>query len=231
MMEVNDLTERLAHFLRLQKPLLAPPSLPQAALGHERLGNLIAELSPHLALRAAAGDAADIWSVIGLKRNEVNTARILTWLLDPSGSHGYQDAILSALWQQIPSALQPFELGTAKRTRRETVPLGDTQNRVDIEIEGDDFLLVIEVKIDAGDQPDQVSRYLHAAKTKAGARNLSRYGVLYLTCARNASDLKGCVPVTWLDVARAIETAASSRPLTSAGIQLGLSFANHIRAL
>lgn len=229
--EGDDLAVRLAGFLRLQKPLLAPQGSPEAALGHEELGKLIAELSPHLALRATAGDATDIWSVIGLKRNEVHTARVLTWLLDPLGSHGYQDAILSALWQQIPVALQPFELGKAKKARRETVPLGDTQNRVDIEIEGDDFLLIIEVKIDAGDQPDQLTRYLHIAKTKAGARNLLRYGVLYLTRSRSVSDLKGCVPVTWLDIARAIETAASSRPLTSVGIQLGLSFANHIRAL
>lgn len=77
MMEEDDLSIRLAHFLRLQKPLLASQSSPQAALGHEKLGNLIAELSPHLAQRAAAGDATDIWSVIGLRRNEVNTARIL----------------------------------------------------------------------------------------------------------------------------------------------------------
>lgn len=230
-METNNLATRLARFLQLQKPLLVSQSVPEAALGYDKLANLISELSPHLALRATAGDATDIWSVVGLKRNEVQTARVLAWLLDPSGSHGYQDAILWALWQQIAAPLRPFHLGKAIRARREIVPLGDTQNRVDIEIEGDDFLLIIEVKIDARDQPDQLNRHLNAAKAKAGARKLSRYGVLYLTPGRNLPDLHGCVPITWLDVARAIEAAASSRPVTSVGTHLGLAFADHIRAL
>ncbi|MBY3211487.1 PD-(D/E)XK nuclease family protein [Rhizobium laguerreae] len=228
---ITELAQRLERFFLQQKPLLQQQKFATVSVEPERLFRLLAELSPLIAESASIGDAADIWSVVGLDRNEVRTARILTWLLDPRGSHGFRGAILSALWQQFPVEQRPFNLGLPLRSRREIIPLGDAQNRVDIEIEGDDFLLIIEVKIGAVEQPDQLNRYMEAAKKKAAARNLARHGVLYLTPARATTVPEGCRQVTWLDVARAIETAASGRPAGATGTQLALAFATHVREL
>ena len=169
--------------------------------------------------------------MVGLERNEVRTARVLTWLLDRAGSHGFQNSILSAIWEEIPVDRQPFELGIPLMARRETIPMGDSRNRVDIEIPGHDFLLLIEVKIDAAEQPDQLQRYVTVAKAKAAARNISRYGVLYLTRAHQAMVPESCVHVSWLDVAKAIEKAASRRSSAATGTQLAKAFAAHVRAL
>jgi hypothetical protein len=193
--------------------------------------NLFSQLSDLLVERASEGNADDIWSVIGLDRNEVRTARVLTWLLDPHGSHGFKESILFELWQQIPFEKRPFEPEDPLRSRRETIPLGDAQNRVDIEIEGKDFLLIIEVKIDAGEQPDQLQRYIAAAKAKAAARNLKNYCVLYLTRNGGTAVPEGCVNISWVDVARAIEMAAAHRPATAMGTQLARAFAAHVRKL
>lgn len=228
---ITELAQRLERFLLQQKPLLHQEKPATVLVEPERLSGLLAELSPLIAERASIGDTADIWTVVGLDRNEVRTARILTWLLDPRGSHGFRGTILSALWQEIPTERRPFSLGVPQRSRREIIPLGDAQNRVDIEIEGDDFLLIIEVKIDAVERLDQLNRYMEAAKKKAAARNLARHGLLYLTRAHAVLVPEGCVPVSWRDVARAIEIAASARPFGTIGTQLALAFAAHARAL
>lgn len=43
------------------------------------------------------------------------------------------------------------------RVRVETNPTGDNTNRVDVEINADNFFLLIEVKIDAYEQPEQIA--------------------------------------------------------------------------
>lgn len=52
----------------------------------------------------------------------------------------------------------------------ETNPTGDCTNRVDIEIDADNFLLFIEVKIDANEQPEQIARYCKDAKQRSMSR-------------------------------------------------------------
>ena len=54
--------------------------------------------------------------------------------------------------------------------RKESNPDGYIRNRVDIEIESNDFYLIIEVKIDANESIEQLKKYGDLAKSRAGDR-------------------------------------------------------------
>lgn len=234
MSEIGDrpLHVRLDELLQQVKPFLLEAPTTQIGLPSEaKLQALLSDLGRHISSSRTIGDAGDIWSVIGLERNEVRTARVLTWLLDPRGSHGALAAYFESLWRHIPDQLRPFELGTVLRATRETVPIGDGENRVDIEVEGDDFIVFIEVKIDAADRPDQLSRYASVAKTKASVRGKPNFAVLFLTPGRLPCLPEHCVHITWLDVARAIKQAKKANTAANVGAHLALSFADHIRSL
>jgi hypothetical protein len=113
-----------------------------------------------------AGAFIDLWAVAGLARKEVRTAAVLAWLLDPQGSHGQDDLFLQRLWKEVSAASEcrlGFELEAPQRSRTEINPMGDLNNRVDIELEGRDFLVFIEVKIDAGLRQDQLQNYIELA--------------------------------------------------------------------
>lgn len=234
MSEIDDhpLHERLGELLQKVKPLLPEAATARLGLPSEaKLQALLSDLGRQISSSRTVGNAGDIWSVIGLERNEVRTARVLTWLLDPRGSHGALAAYFECLWQRIPDQLRPFELGTVLRATRETVPIGDGQNRVDIEVEGDDFIVFIEVKIDATDGPNQLSRYASVAKIKASVRGKPNFAVLFLTPGRISLLPEHCVHITWLDVSRAIKQAQKANPAANVGAHLAASFADHIRSL
>nr|WP_239514982.1 PD-(D/E)XK nuclease family protein [Enterobacter ludwigii] len=78
----------------------------------------------------------------------------------------------------------------------ETNPTGDNTNRVDIEINADNFFLLVEVKIDSCEQQEQIGRYCSDARIRAGSRPwavvfLTPHGGKPLTCG---SDFKPDVP-------------------------------------
>lgn len=62
----------------------------------------------------------------------------------------------------------------------ECSPLGNLENRVDIEIDASEFLLFIEVKIYANEGVDQLKRYYREAMLKT--KNVSKdWAIIYLT--------------------------------------------------
>ncbi|MCZ4093541.1 PD-(D/E)XK nuclease family protein [Sinorhizobium psoraleae] len=232
MLETHSFHFRLSELLQRINALLPQERTIEATPPDEaKLRGLLSDLSPLITAFSAIGNADDIWSVVGLERNEVRTARVLTWLLDPRGSHGARATYFKTLWQNIPEQRRPFELGTVLRATRETVPIGDGQNRVDIEVEGDDFIVIIEVKIDAVEGLNQLSRYVSVAKAKATVRGKSKFAVLFLTPGRPLTLPQHCVHVSWLDISRAIKQTLKANPSESMGAHLASSFADHIRSL
>lgn len=123
----------------------------------------------------------DPWKIAGLQRKEVTNTAVLTWLLDPSGSHGFGKIPLQVLLRIIRSKNRhdiPADFNRFCRIQTETNPAGDDTNRVDIEIEADNFFLLIEVKIDAAEQEQQIARYCSDAKIRASNRP---WAVVFLT--------------------------------------------------
>lgn len=122
----------------------------------------------------------DPWEVAGLGRKEVRNTAVLAWLLDPDGTHGFGKLPLQAFLQAIRHSRNdiPEDYLQYCRVRVETNPTGDNTNRVDVEINADNFFLLIEVKIDAYEQPEQVARYCSDAKLRAMSRP---WAVIFLT--------------------------------------------------
>ncbi len=123
----------------------------------------------------------DPWDIAGLRRNEVRNSAILAWLLNPAGSHGFGDRPLMALLDYITQWRGTAFSGPAGKycwVEVETHPTGDVSNRVDIEIDAQAFYLLIEVKIDAAEQSEQIHRYCKDAKTRAAGRD---WAVVFLT--------------------------------------------------
>ena len=85
--------------------------------------------------------------------------------------------------------------------------LGD--NRVDIEISGEDFYLCIEVKIDAVEGNEQLRRYLDVARERAGNRP---FRIVYLSrneLRKLSTDSEKVVSTTWATFAAAIRSEQS----------------------
>ena len=106
--------------------------------------------------------------------------------------------------------IKPHHLKEAYRTTPERVFLentkdGQTHNRVDIVIEGEAFLLFIEVKIGAGEGDNQLKRYAQIMQSCAENKNkpcglvfLTRVGEQTKTRQRGLLHLAGSsLPIVW----------------------------------
>ncbi|HHI2935226.1 TPA: PD-(D/E)XK nuclease family protein [Klebsiella variicola] len=64
------------------------------------------------------------------------------------------------------------------RDQVDTNPTGDNTNRFFVEFNADNFVLLIEVKFDTYEQPEQFARYCYDAKLRATSRH---WAVIFLT--------------------------------------------------
>ncbi|MBC06430.1 PD-(D/E)XK nuclease family protein [Thalassospira sp.] len=139
------------------------------------------------------------WNLAGLGRDEVRNAAVLKWLLSPRGDHGLQAELLRNLLADIPDF--PQEPSRYCRLAVEDCPDGLRDSRVDIRIDDPrNFFLIIEVKIGASEQSDQLRRYCEIAA--ACARDGRPWKVVYLTCRGSAPTTAGefiddVVPISW----------------------------------
>jgi len=128
------------------------------------------------------GNDINIWKVAQVAEDELRNSAILAWLLDHNGSHGQGKLFLAKFLKLLKlngdPIFQNISLDKPYWTRIESLPLGDKESRIDIEIEGEQFLLFIEVKINAPETNDQLGRYINLAKKKTGNRP---WAVVFLT--------------------------------------------------
>ena len=183
------------------------------------------------------GNFINIWEVVDLGRREVRNAAILAWLLNPRGNHGQGSSILQELMSRVELIDSAWKLERAvlarARVKAELRPLGSDRDRVDISIDGPNFAIFIEVKIDATEGERQLSRYTEAAVARAAARARAcdqdlRPLVILLSPRGPAELVPGLIHLAWNDVALAL-TGASAR---SEGLARHFirSFSTHIRA-
>lgn len=224
------------------EPTSSPPSdISHGASGDEasarphRSSNDVYKLAVALgALRSplrrarADGEFLRFWSVAGLKRNEVRNAAVVAWLLDPRGTHGHGDLVLREFVRRASQSLTGWpnilsELSSA-HVRTEEAPLGSDRDRVDIAVEGESFVLFIEVKIDAHEGDNQLDRYLEAAEHKVRALRKEHALVIYLSPRRPTSQVK-IATLTWRDLFAAI-ILAPKKGVNGAVVH---QYAEHVR--
>ncbi|MGY6771048.1 PDDEXK-like family protein [Komagataeibacter sp. NFXK3] len=153
----------------------------------------------------ARGDAIDIWDVAGLKSNEGRNSAVLGWLLDPKGTHGWGARLLRDVlrlagdryphWPRLDKDLDHVSVVT------ECWPAGSTTERVDIAIDGDDFVLFIEIKIQAREGEQQLARYVKVAEAKRQITGKQHGLVLYLSAIAPVNPPEEVALMTWRDVA------------------------------
>lgn len=176
------------------------------------------------------GLKVNIWKIAGLKSDEVRHSKVLKWLLDWRGDHGQDNAILLHLLQELP-ILHKYHPQRYLATE-ECCPLGNKESRVDIEIDADDFLLFIEIKINANEGRDQLQRYIDIAQVKANNRD---WCIIYLTRDGKLPERykiyeedKKIVGISWKHLSRIFHKYAKESEVNNRSAWLVKQFADHI---
>ena len=147
-----------------------------------RLGEALTALRVPLAEERAAGTLLNPWTLAGLRRNEVRNAAVLASFLSPRLTGRVAVDLLDALLDTLrPDARLPdrTELERGFHVRTEHYVAGGDRDRVDLTIEGGQFVLGLEIKIDAVEGVDQLTRYVETVARWGGQRG-KRAAVLFL---------------------------------------------------
>jgi hypothetical protein len=110
-------------------------------------------------------------------RLETANTRALAWLFDPKSAHGFGDTILRAFLQSIPSDFQsqPFSVEYVIPEHWFSNGGKNENGRIDVYATGHfgkgpqasvPWVLVVEAKIDASEQPAQLERYERWVETR-----------------------------------------------------------------
>ncbi len=225
--------EALAQALADDKAHIPPPKEPHVvAIDANKLSVFLQSLEQPLLVAKQSGWLCDPWQVAGLKRDEVRNSRVLSWLLNPRGTHGFGDKLLVALLAEIKF---PMTVSKNCRVQEEQCPDGDQSNRVDIEIDDANFYLIIEVKIGASEQNFQLLRYAGVSARRAGNRP---WGVIYLTAKGKSPTTAGdymdkVTSISWRRLANILSKTLSENTPTESQARvtalLATSFFRHIR--
>lgn len=229
---------RLPSFLQDLKAAFesSPPADPSErtspALTRDQVKSFVETIRGPLALVNSSGLLADAFHALKLGRDEVRNANLLAWLLLWRNGHGLEAKLLDALISVVTKELNLPPISSSKHctVSTETLADGGTESRVDIFVNDPGILLIIEVKIDAREQSQQLDRYCEIARRRAGGRP---WAVVYLTPDGRAA-LSGLVSpekivrVSWIDIARIARTIGRGMHRhTVTGFLVG-SFVRHI---
>lgn len=129
------------------------------------------------------GEWFNVFNVLGVSTDEVRThSAFIAELLNPQGSHGCGDEFLKAFIKAIPG-LNGFDIETIRAKTQVELSIGQIDKdyteggRLDIIAYTDTHAIIIENKIYAGDQYNQLLRYHKYAES--GYKN--KTWILYLT--------------------------------------------------
>jgi hypothetical protein len=170
------------------------------------------------------------WAAAMLRRDEVRTASVLSWFLSPRGNHGCGDALLREVLAHIRQKLGgdfPAIPSQHCFVSVEECPDGDRSSRIDIQIDDPEYFLVIEVKIDAPEQDDQIDRYCDVAAFRTGG--IRPWCVVFLTTdgrQPKTGNNERVVVISWSQIAKFLRAATRScKPIPRL---LSSSFADHV---
>jgi hypothetical protein len=185
----------------------------------------------------AQGRAVDIWRVAGIGNDELRNSAILAWLLDCHGSHGQGAAFLRQLFSCLPG-WKELAVAADYRTRVESSydenepGVSKNRSRVDIEVDGLSFFLLLEIKIRSGETDNQLERYLRLGEARKGNRP---WALLFVTPdGRLPVDaaLHGQVYcLSWQTLGRALAGHAATMPPCSHGTIAVQQFCAHMARL
>lgn len=208
-------TDRLPAFLNAWRhvrpaPVARAPGSP--LLESARLAALLHTLRGPLAYARAAGTLLNPWKMAGLGRNEVRNAAVLSGFLSERLcgrlAIDFVDALLDPVRERSDGIPSRADLESGYHVRTEHCVSGGQRDRVDVTLEGREFVLGIEVKIDAVEGDRQLERYIETVSAWGG-RTGKRTSVVFLAPFRPS--VEGVPWITWDDV------AVAARRITARG--------------
>jgi hypothetical protein len=187
------------------------------------------DLQQGLSHAKETGGIINPWSIAGLKRDEVRNAGALAGLWLPEFGGSVSKRFLAAtLDAALPGPDWNEELDLGYRVETECSPMGDIADRVDLVIEAREYLIGIEVKIDAPLGPLQLERY-SASLSRRAALLGRQCRVIFLAPFRSPDP--SISSITWKDVALAARSATRSRGTPRSFVEeLIARFGDHISA-
>lgn len=240
-----DLPTRLSGLFARLRPLLTQEGAPQpntnGSLDETRLRALFADLAGPLDQARRAGAITDVWDMAGIGRNEVRTATALAALWNPRLCGSVAVDFLAAFFSRLGSPDLPDRAALERgyTVNREERPLGDASERVDIVVETREFLVGIELKIDASEGPSQLERYRNALQARLAFKIMPGKGppqrltaaVVYLSPDPDARSDLASIGARWRDIAAAARSSVPRRATErSFAQQLVAQFAAHVSA-
>ncbi|MDE0207376.1 MAG: PD-(D/E)XK nuclease family protein, partial [Candidatus Tectomicrobia bacterium] len=151
---------------------------------------------------------ADFLSIINRQQDERTHSRVLAWLLTPTGRHGLRNLVLMSLLRYYDA-----KHGSVQALSDQSTALAaDCSYRVecsywregreaDIVVLGNDFTLIIEMKVNAGEPAGQCDDLYANFKDEPGARFLflTRDGSKPRTATAEET-IRAFETISWLDI-------------------------------
>lgn len=175
------------------------------------------------------------WQMARIGRYEVRNSAVLGQLFDSTVSPVAGPRFLANYFDCVRTAnegcsMLPIltDLASGYRIGIENCPTGSRSERVDLTVEGRDFVIGIEIKIDAGEGPEQLERYKQVIRQRAEARQCSLNSVIYLSPRPTAT--LDVLQSSWRHISRAADkTSREVAASNSRAAWLLACFAAHVR--
>lgn len=152
---------------------------------------------------------ADMLGIAQVARNEMVHTRMLAWLLDPRGKHRLGDAVLRRVVGHATAQGEAPNPPLVVRSVHVSHWLNHTE--ADIVVFGWDFTLVIEVKVDAGEQEEQCDRLYKNYGSEPGPLFLFLTPGGWPPHTATGAAQSAFKTVSWTQVRKMIECALESR--------------------
>lgn len=208
-----NLGDRLRVFLDAASPLLRAPvattEIIRSGLDPSSLRGTLDALRAPLAASLERGDSFNPWTASRLGWDEVRNSAVLAEFMrfERVGERAvrFLDHFFRLSEKRTGQKIElplPDEamLRRGYSVGREICPIGENADRIDLLIEGSDFIVGIEVKIYAPEGIRQLERYRQSLEARAGGRKA--VSLIYLTRAGKVPD-EGTYHATWRDVGNA----------------------------
>lgn len=225
----------MAAFFDAWRHIPAPSAPRPPTLDPRQFAGFTAAFPAAHARHLRSGVRANAWRSAGIGQDEMRNSSVLRWLLDCFGDHGQGPDLLAALLEHLKlPALAALAQQAPYRARVEQQLSDSGDSRVDIAIEGADFVVLIEAKVGAAEGEDQLERYYRYLHGIPGKRQRA---LIFLTPegrqARNPALQAAIRPLAWAALADVIDSHVR-RHHGLAGQPAGLllnHFAEHVRGL
>lgn len=154
MIDLSSFDRVRSEWLAITKPL--PPN-------HERFREVKAQATALVNAGKWTSGPSDMLSVLGRQRDELIHSRMLAWLLVPTNRHEFGRSFLRELLEAVWPGEELLSSGPVVVDTEVYGAGTDSDGRLreawaDLVVRGDTLTIVIENKVDAGEQPDQCER-------------------------------------------------------------------------